>query len=135
MFVIQLPFHPWQGGQQMPAKWLWPICVSGEFDKIVWSIIRGIQTKKLMNSLDNGAILVLITLHCELVISGSWGHMLSFESFGSWINYDTIKHLKLENNTEDSNIGINLEIKRDAAVVSQKKLSNKGRQHYVNGFP
>ena len=35
MFVIQLPFHPWQGGQQMPAKWLGPICESGKFDKIV----------------------------------------------------------------------------------------------------
>ena len=96
MFVIQLSFHPWQGGQQMPAKWLWPICVSGEFDKIVWSIIRGIQTKKPMNSLDNGAILVLITLHCELVIFGSWGHMLSFESLGSWIDHNTINHLKLQ---------------------------------------
>ena len=33
MFVIQLPSHPWEGGQQMPAKWLGSIYVSGEFYK------------------------------------------------------------------------------------------------------
>ena len=84
MFVKQLPSHPWQGGQQMPAEWLGPICVLGKFYKRVWNIIWRNTGKKPTNSLDDAAILVLFTLLCELVITGSWGHMLSLERLGSW---------------------------------------------------
>ena len=69
MFFIQLPSHPWQGGQQMPAKWLGPICVLGKFYKRVWNIIEEYRQKtdKLFRWCSNFG-----TVYLALLVSNYW---------------------------------------------------------------